>query len=313
MQPTDRELVSTTKMLEFLAVHNPLEEDDALKLRELVVVELTEATRDWIRAVCVAKRVPEEYTSDAGGQLFVSGSYRLGVQQVGGDIDIVCVAPRWVTREDFFDSLVTAVRKLPGVTKVNPIPGAFVPLLDLEVRGIAIDLGFARLPSPTVPVDFNILDDAVLRGTDEPAMISLNGPRVTELIMRLIPDDGTGKGFEAFKGCLRAVRLWAKRRGIYSNKMVRPRVPVCLCLCLCLCLCFYVRVCVSVCVCMCVCHAIGAWGQASLQVCSSARFCVVARLCDCVACRVTLAALTSTSWWRTCASVTLTRAPPCCS
>ncbi len=30
-----------------------------------------------------------------GGELFVSGSYRLGVQRKGGDIDIACVVPRY--------------------------------------------------------------------------------------------------------------------------------------------------------------------------------------------------------------------------
>jgi len=42
---------------------------------------------------------------------------------------------------------------------------------------------------------------------------SLNGPRTTELIIRLVPH------LEHFKTTTRAVRLWAKRRGVYSNKV----------------------------------------------------------------------------------------------
>ena len=41
---------------------------------------------------------------------------------------------------------------------------------------------------------------------------SLPGPRVTELLVRMVPR------YDAFKLCLRCVRLWARRRGIYSNK-----------------------------------------------------------------------------------------------
>ncbi len=38
--------------------------------------------------VCCCSR-----TAQVGGELFVSGSYRLGVQRKGGDIDIAVVAP----------------------------------------------------------------------------------------------------------------------------------------------------------------------------------------------------------------------------
>ncbi len=70
-----------------------------------------------------------------GGELFVSGSYRLGIQQKGGDIDIACVAPERVTRDDFFATLPTKLLKLPGLTKAHGIPSAKVPILDIEVRG----------------------------------------------------------------------------------------------------------------------------------------------------------------------------------
>jgi poly(A) polymerase len=44
-------------------------------------------------------------------------------------------------------------------------------------------------------------------------MLSLNGPRVTELLVHLVPK------YPTFVLILRALRYWAKKRGIYSNKL----------------------------------------------------------------------------------------------
>lgn len=62
------------------------------------------------------------------------------------------------------------------------------PLLSqMNLRGIDIDMTFAQVPLHTVSDDFNIKDDAVLRGVDYNSMQSLNGPRTTELIRLLVP------------------------------------------------------------------------------------------------------------------------------
>ena len=57
-----------------------------------------------------------------------------------------------------------------------------------------------------------LLDDRVLVGLDQASARCLNGPRVTELLVRMVPR------YDAFALCLRCARLWARRRGIYSNK-----------------------------------------------------------------------------------------------
>ena len=67
--------------------------------------ELTRVFREWVREVCRKKGLAEEQAAEAGGKLYTSGSWRLGVHEPGADIDVVCVAPRHCTRVDFFATL----------------------------------------------------------------------------------------------------------------------------------------------------------------------------------------------------------------
>ena len=76
-----------------------------------------------------------------------------------------------------------------------------------------IDMTFARLALRSVTDATNIDDDNVLRNLDARCVRSLNGCRVTDEILRLVP------AVDSFRLTLRAVKLWAKRHGIYSNTL----------------------------------------------------------------------------------------------
>ena len=73
--------------------------------REQVLGRLAQLVREWVRDTCISKGVPPAVAAQAGGQIFVSGSYKLGVARKGADIDVICVAPAVVTADDFFGDL----------------------------------------------------------------------------------------------------------------------------------------------------------------------------------------------------------------
>lgn len=78
-------------------------------------------------------------------------------------------------------------RYLVVFRKPSRSPFAFT-LPCVQYQGIDIDMTFAELSTPVIPRGFNILDDEILRGVDPGTVLSLNGPRATELIRILVPE-----------------------------------------------------------------------------------------------------------------------------
>lgn len=157
---------------------------------------------------------------NARGKVFTYGSFRLGVFGPGSDIDTLIVAPKYVTRDDYFkhfpDLLVSMAPK-GAITDLAVVTDAFVPIIKFEYSGISIDLIFSRIIQKQLAPDFQDLKDSgLLRGLDEAELRSLNGTRVTDEILALVPEQST------FKLALRAIKLWAQRRAVYANIMGFP-------------------------------------------------------------------------------------------
>lgn len=138
---------------------------------------------------------------------------------IGSDIDTLVVGPKHVLIDDFFSDFPPILEKLspPGtIEKMTPVPDAFVPIIKLELAGISIDLIFARLIVPAVPLNLDLKNNDYLRGLDEKEVRSLNGTRVTDEILELVPQQKT------FRLALRAIKLWAQRELLFRGGLTRP-------------------------------------------------------------------------------------------
>lgn len=75
--------------------------------------------KKFVNKVSISRGLSESAAAAAGGKIFTFGSYRLGVHGPGSDIDTLCVVPKHVSREDFFEVFEHMLREFEGVSEVS--------------------------------------------------------------------------------------------------------------------------------------------------------------------------------------------------
>ncbi|XP_072032189.1 poly(A) polymerase beta-like isoform X2 [Amphiura filiformis] len=212
-EPRPEDWQQTEELVDALKPHGVFENEDELNHRMAVLAKLDKIVKDWILDVSYKKNIPPNIAETVGGKIYTFGSYRLGVHTKGADIDTLCVAPRHIDRTDFFSSFVEIIKTRPETKDFRAVEEAFVPVIKTEFDGIEMDILFARLALQIIPENLDLTDNSLLRNLDQKCVRSLNGCRVTDEILNLVPNK------ENFRLALRAIKLWAKKRGVYSNAL----------------------------------------------------------------------------------------------
>lgn len=177
----------------------------------MVLGRVDTIVKEFVYRASIAHGLPESAARNAGGKIFTFGSYRLGVHGPGSDIDTLCVAPKHVQREDFFSIFEALLKEREEISELTSVPEAYVPLIKTKFMGISIDFLFSRIPLPRIDDSLSLKDDNLLKNLDERDVRSLGGSRVTDEILRLVPN------VPVFRMALRCIKLWAGRRAIYAN------------------------------------------------------------------------------------------------
>ncbi|KAK8697150.1 hypothetical protein V6N13_113304 [Hibiscus sabdariffa] len=210
--PTAADIQRNTELEKFLIESGLYESKEETVKREEVLGHISEIVKSWVKQLTRQRGYTDQMVEEANAVIFTFGSYRLGVHGPGADIDTLCVGPSYVNREeDFFIILHDILAEMEEVTELQPVPDAHVPVMRFKFQGISIDLLYASISLLIVQDDLDISRESVLHNVDEQTVRSLNGCRVADQILKLVPN------VEHFRMTLRCLKYWAKRRGIYSN------------------------------------------------------------------------------------------------
>jgi poly(A) polymerase len=210
--PTPADIEATAQLEKLLREAGMYESAEESAVRAEVLRDLQGIVDLWVKQLMLKHGYPDAMVDEATAFVLPFGSYRLGVLGGGSDIDALVVGPSFVDRDqDFFGVLAGVLAETEAVTELHPVPGAHVPVMKLRFRGVQVDLVYASVNLPVVPRNLDLSDRHVLRGLDHVTARSMNGVRVADEIVRLVPDAA------AFRTTLRCVKLWAKSRGVYSN------------------------------------------------------------------------------------------------
>jgi poly(A) polymerase len=212
--PLKNELICNDVLVRFLHEnHSIFETNHSQKHRQHVIQKLHEILIAWSETIGKSRNLSAEVYSQGGNiQLHIFGSTKLGVNTIDADIDVLCLAPSFITKSDFFQLFSEQLKEYSNISMVTSIPDAYTPVIKFYMDQIAVDMIFVSLSKYNrIPMNINLLDDSYLEDLDEQSVRSLNGVRVAESIIKLVPN------FDSFSVTLRAIKYWARQRGIYSN------------------------------------------------------------------------------------------------
>ncbi|XP_010526081.1 PREDICTED: nuclear poly(A) polymerase 4 isoform X2 [Tarenaya hassleriana] len=210
--PSPADVKRNAELEKFLVDVGLYESKEETQRREEVLGRIDQIVKCWVKQLTRQRGYTDQMVEDANAVIVTFGSYRLGVHGPWADIDTLCVGPSYVNREeDFFIILHDILAEMEEVTELHPVPDAHVPVMKFKFQGISIDLLYASISLLVVPQDLDISNSSILYDVDEQTVRSLNGCRVAEQILKLVPN------VEHFRTALRCLKYWARRRGIYSN------------------------------------------------------------------------------------------------
>ncbi|RKH70293.1 endonuclease [Corallococcus interemptor] len=144
-----------------------------------------------------------------GTTLHPYGSYLLGTDGAGSDVDAVAIGPASLSRDDFAQALLQELA--PGTARY--VADAAIPLVKLSIGGVSFDLAYASRPEGVPPGDPLTLLEQHGSRLDPAGLRAVLGLADTLGLMGAIAHDAR------FRNLMRAVKAWARARGLYSHAL----------------------------------------------------------------------------------------------
>ncbi len=214
-EPTQKDMAFNDSLIQVMLSENLIPSEKESEARVKALGKLNELVAAFVKTAFERAGHGNLYNDVTSFRLRTFGSYRLDVHLPGADMDTVILVPKVVSRKDMFSILYPSMLARDDIKNVIKVEEARVPVIKFEMDGFEFDLAMAVFKSlPILPEEFDVTHDMHLKhvaGDDKQSITSLNGVRVTDTIRNLVPT------METLKYCIRALKLWAKRRGVYKN------------------------------------------------------------------------------------------------
>lgn len=145
-------------------------------------------------------------------KIFTHGSYRLGVHFKDDDIDVLLVVPKWISRGAFYREFPKFLRMKSCVEYARRAQYYYTaPVIRTKLMGIKFDIIIARTKQNIVPDDFQLPERTTWLWSDMISFLCNDVVRNSLYMLNMVYSK------HAYRMALKAIRLWARRRGIYSN------------------------------------------------------------------------------------------------
>lgn len=177
------------------------------------------AARALARALPAGTALP---AGAADALVHVLGSARLGTASAASDLDGFVAGPAALSREAFFAALTAELRATGELAHARSIPAAFVPVLELSLAGVAVDLAYVALP-PDALAAAELFPAAQLPAlwlaalppdADHPTQLTLLGAADADA---LLATAARTSGLARYRQLTTALTRWAKQRAVHGN------------------------------------------------------------------------------------------------
>uniref|UniRef100_A0A6B2L0U0 polynucleotide adenylyltransferase n=1 Tax=Arcella intermedia TaxID=1963864 RepID=A0A6B2L0U0_9EUKA len=189
---------------------------------------------EWLSAMTKRKGIQLDQPIKRYLRIFAFGATKLGVRLAESeDVDILLVFPSIIHSIDIPTSFHAYLSRHRLISNLILIEDARVPVLKFTFHSTSIDLVWAITTDKTIPEDFDLMKGKVMDffgwccnntpqikfnnlNNIEQFVHSMNGPRVAEVLLKLVGEVGA---LENYRTALRCIKKWAKCRMIYSNAL----------------------------------------------------------------------------------------------
>ncbi|VUZ46940.1 unnamed protein product [Hymenolepis diminuta] len=181
--------------------------------RRYSLTALQKITNTWLQKEAVRKGVRFLLYK---ARFLIIGSCRLGVTLKDSDMDIVFVAPQWISEYDFLNSFYHELMdKVECLITVNEQYGYMCKILRVKMlNGYRFDILFASVPDDNVPRGYKVPEkDSDLIFASCSSSISIGAVLTTSYMLNMVYSR------RVFRTALKAIRLWAKSHDVYSGPL----------------------------------------------------------------------------------------------